>query len=189
MRVDVSRRYIDPCELIWLATARRVGLVVRRTEAVYASTDGRGLLWLGATSTLDADDCLAQMVFHELCHWLVNGPASRYEPDWGFAPMEQVDWREFATLRVQRALAGQHGLGAVLASTTDARPYYDELVDPRAPNDDSPREATITARAREALDAYPNTTLFMPLETALSATAALRQTALPFAEREHLWAR
>ncbi|NLY95693.1 MAG: YkgJ family cysteine cluster protein, partial [Myxococcales bacterium] len=62
--------YVDPLDAIWLAVARAFGLRVERSDEVYASTDGEGTLTLGTRETLDPDDCLAQMIFHELCHAL-----------------------------------------------------------------------------------------------------------------------
>ena len=66
-------RYIDPLTQVWLGAARRIGLRVVRTPDAYAATDGRGTLAIGDDATLDADDSLAQMIFHELCHSLVEG--------------------------------------------------------------------------------------------------------------------
>lgn len=74
MAREVTRVYRDPLDELWLACAAEVGLRVRRTADAYASTDGRGTLSISTPEHLDADDCLAQMVFHELCHALVQGP-------------------------------------------------------------------------------------------------------------------
>ena len=71
-----THSYQDPLDALWLATARQLGLAVRRSTDVYASTDGQGVMTLGSHETLDSDDCLAQMIFHECCHWLVEGTAS-----------------------------------------------------------------------------------------------------------------
>jgi len=79
----VTRRYDDPLDRVWLTAAERVGLRVRRSADAFASTDGRGTLIIGSADTLDPDDCLAQMIFHELCHSLVQGPESFAHPDWG----------------------------------------------------------------------------------------------------------
>lgn len=135
----VRARYIDPLDAIWLSLARRLGLRVQRSEEVFASTDGRGELTIGASSTLDADDCLAQMVFHEICHWIVQGRDAFELPDWGLDNIGTPDFvLEHACLRLQAVLASRYGLRHVLAPTTDFRAFYDALGDePLAPADDA----------------------------------------------------
>ena len=124
----VHHRYTDPLATIWTMTAARVGLRVVRSHEVFASTDGSGALTLGAGETLDADDCTAQMIFHELCHSLVQGPESFDQPDWGLDNESARDLvREHACLRVQATLAGRYGLREVLAPTTEHRAFYDAL--------------------------------------------------------------
>ena len=71
---EPEHRYLDPVDEIWLATARKLGLRVQRSDAAYASYDGRGTLNIATRAEFDADDCLAQIIFHELCHALVTGP-------------------------------------------------------------------------------------------------------------------
>lgn len=78
-----NHRYHDPLALIWLRCAERIGFRVRRTPEVYASADGRGTISIGTDEILDPDDSLAQMIFHELCHALVEGEAGWRQPDWG----------------------------------------------------------------------------------------------------------
>jgi hypothetical protein len=120
---------------------------VIRTPDAYAATDGRGTLAIGAASTLDADDSLAQMIFHELCHSLVEGPDSFAQPDWGMDNTgPDHDWREHACLRVQALLAGRYGLRALLAPTTEHRAFYDALgPDPLA---DAKSVACLTSEVR-----------------------------------------
>src|SRR5580692_7809055 len=107
---QVTHRYADPLAEVWLAAARRIGLAVTRTPDAYAATDGRGTLAIATDDALDADDSLAQMIFHELCHSLVEGERSFQERDWGMEPTESGgpdhDWREHACLRAQWVLAG-----------------------------------------------------------------------------------
>ena len=138
----MSRRtrhqYRDPVEVIWLEAAARLGIRVTRSDQVYAAWDGRGTLTLGGDETLDPDDSLAQMIFHELCHALVAGEVARGEIDWDFTPEEigsqREALREHATHRLQAALADEHGLRVFLAVTTDWRGYYDDLpADPLSP--------------------------------------------------------
>lgn len=148
----VLARYLDPLDVIWLSAATRLGLRVRRNPSVFAATDGAGLLELGPRETLDADDCTAQMILHELCHWITNGAHSLHELDWGCAPEGEDLWREFATLRVQCGLASRHGLRVLLAPTTQHRRYYDRVPDdPLTPLDDGEEEARIVAETAAAL--------------------------------------
>lgn len=128
----VSRKprhiYIDPLDAIWLTVAARVGFRVERSGEVYASTDGRGVMSIGDAGTLDPDDCLAQMILHELCHSLIEGPQSLSVPDFGLDNEGERDVvREHACLRLQAWLTERHGLRQVLAPTTDFRTYYDDL--------------------------------------------------------------
>jgi len=103
---------------------------VIRTPDAYAATDGRGTLAIGDDTALDADDSLAQMIFHELCHSLVEGEESFTRADWGMDNTgPDHDWREHACLRVQWVLTGRHGLRTLFAPTTDFRAFWDQLSD------------------------------------------------------------
>jgi hypothetical protein len=198
---QVHHRYVDPLDQVWLATARRIGLRIERSGEVYASTDGSGTLRLGAHATLDADDCLAQMIFHELCHALVEGAASFARPDWGLDNTGPRDVaREHACLRTQAALAGRHGLRGLLAPTTDFRAFYDRLSeDPLAPaaparSGAAPETAETSQMSGAAAAVDPSIALarsavrradeppWAPhLESALRATAAIARAVAPFA--------
>jgi len=159
---------------VWLTAARRFGLEVRRADDVFASSDGRGGLTLGVPDSLDADDCVAQMVFHELCHSLVAGEPGLSRPDWGLPAWSEdlsaVDTTaEHATLRLQAALASAHGLRTVLAPTTDFRAYYDALPqDPLSAGDDPAIPLACAALAR--VDQPPWSPL---VRDALDATEAI----------------
>ncbi|HRC56094.1 MAG TPA: hypothetical protein PKU97_09220, partial [Kofleriaceae bacterium] len=83
MTREVRHSYADPLAEIWLGAAARVGLRVRRVADAYASTDGAGEMLIAEDAALDADDSLAQMIFHELCHSLVEGEAAFAVADWG----------------------------------------------------------------------------------------------------------
>jgi hypothetical protein len=120
--------YLDPLDAIWLTIAERIGFRVERSADVYASSDGKGVMTIGDPSTLDPDDCLAQMILHELCHSLIEGAQSLHVPDFGLDNMSERDVvRERACLRLQAWLTDKHGLRGVLAPTTDFRDYYDAL--------------------------------------------------------------
>ena len=134
----ILSRYLDPVELIWLATAKRLGLVVRRHPDVFAMTEGDGVLHLGPRDSLDPDDSVLQMVFHEICHWITNGLDSAEERDWGFSLDGALDPREHACQRLQATLAQRHGLRDMLGATGDFRQYWDRIPeDPLAPIDQS----------------------------------------------------
>src|SRR3954470_13387550 len=117
---EISFGYDDPLDLIWIACARELGLTIERSSEVYAAFDGKRTLTLSAREHFDADDSLAQLIFHELCHALVIDPTAHKRVDWG---MENVDARdltlEHACHRLQAALADRHGLRGLLAVTTE----------------------------------------------------------------------
>lgn len=182
---SISHRYLDPLDQIWLATAERIGLRVERTGDAYAATDGDRTLRLGVAAALDADDCLAQMIFHELCHWLVEGHDALRLPDWGLDNTTSRDEaREHACLRVQAHLADRHGLRGVLAPTTDYRAFYDGL--PADPLD--PRRADDVVAARLAIRRADRPPWGPHLEAALAATAAVVAQAAAFAPEGSLHA-
>jgi hypothetical protein len=141
--------YVDPLDAIWLTVADRIGFRVERSAEVYASTDGKGVMIIGEPSTLDPDDCLAQMILHELCHSLIEGAQSLHVADFGLDNESERDVvREHACLQLQAWLTDKHGLRQALAPTTDFRSYYDEL--PRDPFADSDDPATGMGRAGAA---------------------------------------
>ncbi len=168
---DITHRYIDPLAQIWLSAAQRIGLRVSRTRDAYAATDGRGALAIATDENLDADDSLAQMIFHELCHSLVEGEDSFRAPDWGMDNTgPDHDWREHACLRVQWVLAGRHGLRDFFAPTTDFRTsFWNHLrKSVLAERDDRSTQAAITALRRAAQPPWAPA-----LDEALAATAQL----------------
>lgn len=170
MARQIAHRYVDPLSEIWLATAARLGLRVRRVADAYASTDGAGTLSIAEEAALDADDSLAQMIFHEICHSLVEGEAAFAKPDWGIDNTgTDHEWREHACLRTQWVLAGRHGLRAVMAPTTDFRAVWDtfdgKLLEDRA---DLAVQAAIVAIGRAGKHPWAPA-----LPEALEATARL----------------
>lgn len=177
----VLSRYLDPLELVWLSTARRLGLTVRRDPVIFSRTDGSGMLWLGPRDDLDADDTVCQMLFHELCHWITNGVESFHMEDWGFPLDDADDPREFGCLRLQAWLAERHGLRGALGPTGKYREYYDKLpADVLAPLDNSEWEHEVVRIGAEAI-ARAQLPPFAPaLDEALAATAALRAVVTPF---------
>lgn len=166
--------YLDPLDAIWLTVADRIGFRVERSAEVYASTDGKGVMTIGDPTTLDPDDCLAQMILHELCHSLIEGTESLAVPDFGLDNETERDLvREHACLRLQAWLTEKHGLRRVLAPTTDFRSYYDEL--PEDPLADDGDPAVVLARAGAARS---NAAPWAPhLGEGLEATARILEVA------------
>ena len=181
---SVEYVYRDPIEVVWLRTAAEFGMRVERSSAVNAAWDGNGTLLIGTPETLDADDCPAQMIFHEICHFLTEGPDSFFLPDWGL----QMDRggqrvREFACLRLQASLADEFGLRRLLASTTVFRRYYDRLPDDPLADCDDP--AAKPARiGRQRAETEPTRT---HLRRALQATADIAAVIRPYADSDSLW--
>lgn len=177
MARQVDARYDDPLDLIWLHCARALGLKVERSDEVYASFDGVGTLTLSTREHFDADDSLAQLILHELCHGLVASAAGTgrvKQSDWG---MENVDERdllaEHACHRVQAALADRYGLRALFAVTTDHRSYWDALpLDPLAPGDDP-----AIWLARDAFQQALHGPWSKPIARALGDTARIAEIA------------
>lgn len=125
--------YEDPLDRIWLCAAQALGLQIQRGTHAYASTDGHGTLTLAPDEDLDPDDCLAQMILHEICHWLTQGEDSVGREDWGLVNDDRVaqhaddQVREHGCLMLQAAVLRPYGLRRLLAPTTDFRVYYDAL--------------------------------------------------------------
>lgn len=179
---EVTQRYIDPLAQVWLGAARRIGLRVVRTADTYASTDGRGTLAIAVDAELDADDSLAQMIFHELCHSLVEGEESFTVPDWGMDNTgPDHDWREHACLRVQWVLTGRHGLRNLFAPTTEFRAFWNQLSgDVLADRTDPSVQGAITALRRAATPPWAPA-----LDEALVATARIAAEANRFVASLH----
>jgi hypothetical protein len=181
----VTHPYEDPLDRIWLGCAERIGLRIARTPDAFATTDGRGTLLLATDEHLDRDDCLAQMIFHELCHSLVEGPASLERADWGLDNQTGADdVREHACLRLQALLLRPRGLRRALGPTTDFRAFYDAL--PADPLEGSDASIVLARAASVRVSARP----WAPhLEEALDATAAIARTIAAYraGDESSLW--
>ncbi len=181
----VTHRYQDPLDLVWLSCARALGMSVLRSGEVYASWDGAGQLTLSTSDDFDADDCLAQLIYHEICHMLVAGPRGKTLPDWGLSNTDDSDLiYEHACHRVQAALAAPYGLRDFFAVTTDWREYWDAL--PRDPLADGEDPAIPFAReAYRRAQLEPTRTA---LRSALARTAQLAALTRDLAlEDDSLW--
>ena len=185
MAREITHRYEDALDRIWIGCAERVGLRIARAPGAYATTDGKGTLTIAIDEELDGDDSLAQMIFHELCHSLVEGPESFERVDWGLDnESDRDELREMACQRVQALLARPHGLGRVLAPTTDFRSFYDALgPDPLEGDDES------VVMARRAAARATKAPWAPHLEEALVATAAVARAVGEYGkgERASLW--
>ena len=160
-------------ERIWIAAAAQIGLRVERTAAAYATSDGTGRIFIANDEHLDRDDAVAQLIFHEICHALCEGPERATLPDWGLdntgAEPDHVV-HEHACLRLQIHLAAPYALRDLMAPTTEYRGYHDRLpIDPLADDGDP---SVPLARAAAARAGAP------PWREALASAMALTSRAL-----------
>ena len=180
----VSNHYEDPVDLIWTRAANDLGLKIHRSADAFAAYDGKGTLTIAEASHFDADDCLAQMIFHEICHWLVAGKRGDKMEDWGLTNIDDRDLvYEYAAHRVQAALAHPFGLRNFMAVTTDWRPYWDALPDNPLLGDDDPA----TPIAREAFYLAQSEPFKSVLDRSLTATAVIADTVRGIAGDGSLW--
>jgi len=182
----IDARYTDPLDLIWVEIARRCGLRIRRSPEVFAWWDGEGTLSISTQPDMDPDDCLGQMIFHELCHALVAGPEKFAVEDWGLPRMEAGDYvEEHAAIRVQVALATPHGLRGFMGATTVFRLYYDALPeDPLRAGDDPALPLALESYRRATEGPWA-----AHLQEGLRRTAALHRSLAGIAPPGSLWSR
>ena len=167
-------------DALWQGAASRCGFRLERGHVAYAATDGRGTIHIGAPETLDADDSVAQLVLHELCHALVQGEQSFGLPDWGLDNTTDRDAvAEEACLRLQAELSGRHGLRQAMTPTTEWRAYYQQLGDrPLWPAREQEAAACERARAGEAVAERTGMSLVIA-ETLAATTVLLAAAAIP----------
>lgn len=179
-----SHRYCDPLELIWLNAAGALGWRIVRRRDAYASWDGGGNLTLAPADELDADDSVAQMILHEICHALIAGPRGLKLLDWGLDNTSDRDEvQEHAANRLQAALAQPYGLRAFFAVTTEFRSYYDKLPsDPLADGDDPAIVLAQTGMFRSRSEPYHSA-----LQAGLSRTAEMASLVRSVAASDSLW--
>lgn len=181
----VEFEYHDPLELVWIETARRCGMNVVRDAEVFAAWDGEKQLRIGTPETLDADDSLAQIILHELCHALVAGQTGMQKEDWGLDyddPAHAVF--EHAALRLQAALSQRCGLRQFLGATTDYRDYYDQLPSDPLADDPADPAAELAKLGRQRLSEFG---WEEPISKALRTTAHLASLVRSFATESSLW--
>jgi len=157
---------------------------IERSNEVFASWDGKGTLTVGSAETLDADDSLAQMILHETCHALVEGPEGFSQPDWGVQidnPEHRV--HEYACLRLQAALTEKYGLRTFFAATTTFRKYYDQLPsEPLADTKDNAVALALPGWQRATTGPWA-----VDLHEALQATAEIAAIVKKLAPTDSLW--
>lgn len=154
---------------LWTCVAAEAGWQVVRAADAYASSDGQGRILIGIDEILDRDDAPAQLIFHELCHALAEGPASWSRPDWGLSNTDDRDvLSEHACLCVHVLLAAPFALRGLMAPTTEYRPYHDALDEAALPSSAEPA----AARARAALALPGNAALLAGVVRGLAATRA-----------------
>lgn len=184
MNRTITQQYQDPLDLIWLHAARQCGIQIVRDATVFASWDGKGTLRIGTPETLDADDCLAQMILHELCHALIAGPESQKQEDWGLdydRPQDRL--YEQAALRLQAALADPFGLRSFFAATTDFRSYFNRLPSDALLDKSDPAAAL----ARQTLLRESNQAWIEVIRESLRRTAMIATAVQGVADRDSLW--
>jgi len=181
---SIVHHYEDPVDLIWIRAAENLGLSINRSAEAFASYDGQGTLTIAQPCDFDADDCLAQMIFHELCHWLVAGRNAKHLSDWGLSNIDDSDLvYEYAAHRLQAALSAPHGLRKFMAVTTDWRPYWDALPEDPLRDGDDPAIAIAQEGAHLArLEPFHSV-----LKRSLSATAAIADAVRSAAQPSALW--
>jgi len=178
-----SGSYVDPLDVIWGALAEELGLKIQRNDDAYASFDGARTLTICTEAAFDQDDCLAQMILHELCHALVGGERARRSPDWGLeSDGDGTLDQEHAAHRLQAHLTARHGLRDVLAVTTTWRDHYDAMGAEPLKEDCASAEL-----ARQALSNARAWGWEPKIDQALKATAALAEIIRPYAKTPSLW--
>lgn len=185
---QIHRTYSDPLDLLWIEAARRIGMTIRRSHEVNASWDGDRILTIGSSPTLDPDDTLAQMILHEACHALCEGPSSWSKPDWGlssYGVSKRV--HEHACLRLQAKLVDTHSMRRFFASTTIFRSYYDDL--PSDPLADDLNSDPAVAIARNAYVRPESKPWIAVMDDAIRRTAIIARALSEYTSEESLWHR
>ena len=181
---SILHHYQDPVDLIRLRAAADLGLEVQRSTDAYAAYDGKGTLTISVQDEFDPDDSLAQMIYHEICHWLVSGIQARNHPDWGLSNTSRRDLvYEYACHRLQAALAAPYGLRDFMAVTTTWRPYWDAIPDDPLKDGDDPAIAI----AQAGFQLAQTSPFHGVLTRSLAATAAIADIIRDHAPPASLW--
>ncbi len=144
------------------------GLQVGRARGSWVSYRGHErTIVVAPDDELDDDDCLLQIVLHELCHWMVQGEAAAEHDDWGLNNQTDDDEpAEHAALVLQRSILMPTGLQDVLEPTTDFRAYYRSLLH-RSPAD------AVLLSARAGMERWMAHPCRDPMQSVLEQAARL----------------
>ncbi len=124
----LGQRLRAELDSVWCGVLVSLGLRLRRSTDAFVSYDGAGTLWIAPDVDLDAEDTLAQLIFHEVCHWAIEGEEAVHRVDWGFGPPSQDTAPEQRCLELQAAAARHFGLERLLRPTTEFAPWYDQAL-------------------------------------------------------------
>ena len=190
----ICHLYEDPLERIWKACAKNLGFEVLRSRDTFASYDGKGTILISIKEDMDPDDHLGQMIFHELCHALVEGDAGERQVDWGLDNRRNGNpWREHACLRTQAWISDQFGLRDFMAPTTlYRREFWAQLPeDPLSPIEGCDPRSLVSSRL--AIGRYHSPRWHSPISQALEMTSRIGEVLsaqLPVQSQENpsLWA-
>lgn len=144
----------------WIALLGHFNACIERSDSCFVAwlAEPRTLI-VGTDDELDADDTLAQIVLHELCHHLCEGLASDRSDDWGLNNMTDDDLpNEYAALRLQAQLLTTPLLRTYLQPTTEHRWFFEALADAPLTDavhaDTEPRSRAIAQRGWEAFQRW-----------------------------------
>ncbi len=124
----LSQAVRDELGGVWCRALEALGLRLRRGSDAFVSYDGRGTLWIAPDADLDPEDTLAQLIFHEVCHWAVEGEDAGQRVDWGFGPPSEDTTPERRCLELQAGAARHFGLARLMRPTTEFAPWYDQAL-------------------------------------------------------------
>jgi hypothetical protein len=114
-------------DAIWIEAAQKLEVPVVRGGDAYVHWDTRAR-HIASDEHLDHDDTVAQLILHELCHWITQGVSARDQLDWGLDNTDDRDHgRELSCLRFQAHLVGGYGLRKILFPTTPDRSFFESL--------------------------------------------------------------
>lgn len=157
----------------WCETFASFGMRSSFDNDCFVAWDGAGTVLLAAREEYDADDTVAQLIFHEFCHWLVEGRAAYSQFDWGLSNEDDRHLaNEHAALRLQALFNDRFALREWLYPTTPHLEAYrrlgsEPLTDPMEPALDAESQR-LARRALQELEAWPE----WPKVEALLASSA-----------------
>lgn len=179
MSYEVRRRQpqelapICALERQWCEEFASFGMRCSFDNDCFVAWDGAGSVLLAAREEYDADDTVAQLIFHEFCHWLVEGRSAYGRFDWGLSNEDDRHLaNEHAALRLQAFFNDRFGLREWLYPTTVHLEAYRRLgakplTDPMEPALDAESQRL----AAKALSALHEWTEWPKVEALLASSA------------------